>query len=392
MTDLVDFRAGTSRREVLLGALKVVAGAGLLGPAAFAGQGVKADGKARREQAMSGRETSAQKADLRCGTQQGPTTPEMLDFFKRHGVTDICGYPEDVGNKGYYSESDLAKCKALCDRHGIKLAMIPLPFLTSSHIDREQRPSIMLGKSPDRDRDIEDICRTIEACGKAGVPAVKYNMSLLGVMRTGESPGRGGSSYSTWREADVPQAKRDQLTRAGRVTEAEFWSRIEYFVKAIMPACESAKVRAACHPHDTGTPPGGMFGIENVLGTVDGLKKFVGISQSQYHGLNFCVGTVSEMLRDPGREILDVVDWFASRGRIFNIHYRNIRGKRGDFMEVFPDEGDVDMVAVARVLKSRGYRGMLMPDHVPHHDDDPKGLQAFAYAQGYIKGVIQALG
>lgn len=368
--------AGTSRRELLLGTVKAVAGMALFGPAVTAEAASKA----------------ASKADLRCGTQQGPTTPGMLDFFKRHGVTDICGYPVDEGNKGFFSASDLGKCRDLCAHHGIKLAMIPLPFLSSSHIDHEKRPAILLGQSPERDRDIEDIAKTIEACGKAGISAVKYNMSLLGVMRTAESPGRGGSEYSTWKEAEVPQAKREQLTRAGRVPEAVFWQRIEYFVKAIIPACEAAKVRAACHPQDPGTPPGGLYGIDNVLGTVDGLKRFVGISASPYHGLNFCVGTVSEMLKDPAREILDVVDWFASRGRIFNIHYRNIRGKQSDFIEVFPDEGDVDMVAVARVLRARGYRGMLMPDHVPHHQDDPKGMQAFAYAQGYIKGVIQALG
>ena len=382
--------AGTSRREVILGTLRAIAGASLLGPAALAAGRPDEKSTGKKSPAVKG--GRSQKADLRCGTQQGPTTPEMLDFFKRHGVTDICGYPLDDGDKGYFSESDLAKCKELCERHGINLAMIPLPFLTSSHVDHEKRAAIMMGKSPERDRDIEDVCRTIEACGKVGIPSVKYNMSLLGVMRSGETPGRGGSQYSTWRESDIPAAKREQLTKAGRVPAAEFWSRIGYFVKAVMPSCEAAKVRAACHPHDTGTPPGGMYGIDNVLGTVDGLKKFVGLSQSPYHGLNFCVGTVSEMLQDPRREIVDVVDWFASRGRIFNIHYRNIRGKRGDFMEVFPDEGDVDMVAVARVLRDRGYRGMLMPDHVPHHDDDPKGMQAFAYAQGYIKGVIQALG
>ena len=386
MQKVDDNVAGTSRREMLLGTIKAVAGLTLFGPSVVAGAANAAPRLQTRKSNV------ALKADLRCGTQQSPTTPAMLDFFKRHGVTDICGSPDDEGNKGYYSESDLAKCRDLCTRHGINLAMIPLQFLSSSHVDHESRPGIMLAKSPDRERDIADACKTIEACGKVGIPAVKYNMSLLGVMRTAESPGRGGSTYSTWREADVSAAKRAQMTVAGRVTEAEFWKRIEYFVNAIMPTCESAKVRAACHPQDPGTPPGGLYGIDNVLGTVDGLKRFVGISPSPYHGLNFCVGTVSEMLKDPGREILDVVDWFASRGRIFNIHYRNIRGHRGDFMEVFPDEGDVDMVAVARVLKTHGYRGMLMPDHVPHHKEDLKGLQAFAYAQGYIKGIIQALG
>jgi len=34
---------------------------------------------------------------------------------------------------------------------------------------------------------------------------------------------------------------------------------------------------------------------------------------------------------------------------------------------------------------------MLMPDHVPSHPDDPHGLQAFAFAFGHIKGILQSL-
>ena len=44
------------------------------------------------------------------------------------------------------------------------------------------------------------------ACAQAGIPAWKYNMSLLGVLRTERTRGRGGSSYSTWK---LEQAKAD---------------------------------------------------------------------------------------------------------------------------------------------------------------------------------------
>jgi mannonate dehydratase len=52
----------------------------------------------------------------------------------------------------------------------------------------------------------------------------------------------------------------------------------------------------------------------------------------------------------------------------------------------------MDMVSVARTLHEVGYEGMLMPDHVPHHPDDPGGQQAFAYCYGYIKAILQSLG
>jgi mannonate dehydratase len=51
----------------------------------------------------------------------------------------------------------------------------------------------------------------------------------------------------------------------------------------------------------------------------------------------------------------------------------------------------MDMVAVMRTLKQVGYQHMVMPDHLPRHDDDPRGDQAFAYAYGYIKALLQAV-
>ena len=52
-----------------------------------------------------------------------------------------------------------------------------------------------------------------------------------------------------------------------------------------------------------------------MLGTVDGLKKFITIQESPYHGLNFCQGTVSEMLQNPSAEIYDVIRYFGSATR-----------------------------------------------------------------------------
>ncbi len=60
----------------------------------------------------------------------------------------------------------------------------------------------------------------------------------------------------------------------------------------------------ACHPHDPGMPADkGFRGVHRVLGSVDGLKRFIEINASPYHGLNFCQGTVSEMLKDPNGEL-----------------------------------------------------------------------------------------
>jgi mannonate dehydratase len=148
----------------------------------------------------------------------------------------------------------------------------------------------------------------------------------------------------------------------------------------------------ACHPQDPAMPGDkGFRGVKTVLGSVEGLKRFVGISTSPYHGFNFCQGTVSEMLKRPGEEIFDVIRYFGSRERIFNVHFRNIRGGFLNFQETFIDDGDVDMLKAMRVYKEVGFSGMMMPDHVPRIDGDGRGLQAFAYTFGYIKALIAAV-
>jgi mannonate dehydratase len=102
-------------------------------------------------------------------------------------------------------------------------------------------------------------------------------------------------------------------------------------------------------------------------------------------------GTVAEILDDPAREIFDVIRWFGERGKIFNVHFRNIKGRKLDFTEAFPDKGDIDMARALAAYRDVGYSYMLMPDHVPQIDGrDPSGV-AFAYCYGYIQALLDAL-
>jgi mannonate dehydratase len=328
------------------------------------------------------------RALMKLGCQSAPTTEAHLKYLARYGVRNICGYPATAADI-YATADDLRRMRELAESSGISVDCVAPKILTSSHIDREKHGAIVLAESPGRDRDIAGLQEFIRACAAAGIPSIKYNMSLLGVLRTGRSPGRGDATYSTWRLRDAHPAT--PLTRAGRVDADRFWERITYFLDRVIPVANEYKVRMACHPQDPGVPPEGYQGVVRVLGTVDGLKKFIAIRESPYHGLNFCQGTVSEMLQKPGDEIYDVIRYFGSRGKIFNVHFRNIRGHRDDFVEVYPDEGDIDFVKAIRVYREVGYPYLLMPDHVPEAAADPEGLQSFAYCYGYIRALIQAV-
>jgi mannonate dehydratase len=320
------------------------------------------------------------------GTQVGARGDSDFEQWAQLGVVNVCSDPP--GSPHEWVVDDLKNHVDKLAGYGITLDMIQIP-LSSTPLEVSQSPNVMLGKSPERDREIESIQNIIRMAGEAGIPAVKYNMNIIGIPRSEREEGRGGSSNSTFRWAKMDQDAPPGI--AGELSVEENWERIDYFLERVVPVAEEAKVRLACHPHDPYTPDGYM-GVSRVLGTIDGMKKFVQMRESPYHGLNFCQGTVTEMLDDPGEEIFDVIRWFGSRKKIFNVHFRNIRGHKLDFMEAFPDEGSIDFVKAIKTYQEVGYKYMLMPDHVPWISGDDAQGTAFAFCYGYISALLQSIG
>jgi mannonate dehydratase len=159
-----------------------------------------------------------------------------------------------------------------------------------------------------------------------------------------------------------------------------------------VPVAGEYKVRLACHPQDPGMARGrGFQGVETVLGTVDGLNALRQHRREPVSRPQFLPGHRRRDAEKPGEQIFDVIRWFGSRKKIFNVHFRNIRGRFLDFQETFIDDGDVDMLKAMRVYKEVGYDGMMMPDHVPRIEGDASEAQGFAFAFGYIKALIAAV-
>jgi mannonate dehydratase len=341
-------------------------------------------------QTTPAREQQPAKKVLFKAGHQNHSSDADLRVLAALGVNHVCAILPSRTFDKEWSVEGLTKLRERVESFGVKLDMVPLP-LSSHPIGRAENPNIMLGKSPERDREIERICQMIRNVAKVGIPAVKYNLTILGVVRTASTRGRGGASYSTF---VYDKSKKDDPppTESGPVSAEQMWERIAYFLKRVVPVAEECKVRLCCHPHDPGMPRDkGYRGVHRVLGSVEGLKKFVEIAPSKYHGLNFCQGTVAEMLDKPGEQIYDVIRYFGTRGKIFNVHFRNVKGGFLNFQETFPDDGDVDMLKALRVYKEVGYDGMIMPDHVPRIEGDAGGAQAFAFAFGYIQALIQAV-
>ena len=175
---------------------------------------------------------------MRIGTQQGDSE-EILRALAAFGVTNICGSLPARQMDQAWSVDALSKRRERVAGHGLSLDMLPLP-MSSVEIGRAEMPAIFLGASPDRDRSIDDICEMIRNCARAGIPQVKYNFTLLGVVRTGPAAGRGTARYSQFVYAGA--APDPPLTIAGKVDADTYWERITYFLERVVPVAEEYKV------------------------------------------------------------------------------------------------------------------------------------------------------
>ncbi len=152
---------------------------------------------------------------MHVGCQRGDVTKEELEFKARHGVYHIDGRSPKLIEGVGWDLQDAKRRSEMAAEYGISIDAYHLP-LTSAGIDRVSVPHIMLGKSPERDREIEMTQQMISVAGRTGVRTLLYNATILPIFRTERTPGRGGVTYSSL-DLSKATARSKELTRAGAV-------------------------------------------------------------------------------------------------------------------------------------------------------------------------------
>ncbi|MDP6039800.1 MAG: mannonate dehydratase [Candidatus Latescibacteria bacterium] len=331
------------------------------------------------------------------GTQGGFSEDVHLEVLSQLGVNNIDTTPGIPLNE--WTTDTLVSMRERCAKYGINLEMTHI-ISSGGALKDSSTGKIFLKPSDERERQIDLVCNVIRMASEAGLRGLNYNITILGHMRTERTLGRGGASLSTFDYAelmDEGRAGEDTQTKNiefedGPADADEMRERIDHWLQRVIPVAEEYKIQLACHPSDPGIGYSTTYrGVERVMGMVDGFKKLVDLYDSPYNGINFCIGCMSEALENPVEDIYDVIRYFGERKKIFNIHYRNIKGGLRKFTEVFPDEGDVNMLKALRTLKEVDYPYMIMPDHVPHISGPEAGRVAFAYTFGYIHAMLQAV-
>ena len=310
----------------------------------------------------------------------GITSKENLEFNLRHGVRHLTVLARKRPEGDAWDLDELKRMKDDCDQSGVTLEAI-----------RMDADYITLRKGAERDRELDNIIGNIQKASQVGVKVITYHWAVIPIRRNRQTAGRGKVSYAgfqleeDWK--DLPVGK------SGRVSSEDYWERITYFLEKVIPVARQHDVRMACHPYD---PPGLPFGYQGVdnwdsPAVFEAIKRYESVVESPYNGFQLCLGTTAEGLKNAGTEILPIVQYLGERGKIHQVHMRNIRGGLHSFEEVYPDEGEMDFFKIMQILRNVQFSGSICPDHMPRHPDDPGSLQAFAFGYGYLKALIQAV-
>ncbi|MFH1086819.1 MAG: mannonate dehydratase [Chloroflexota bacterium] len=306
---------------------------------------------------------------------------EMLTFAAQLGVDVLLAEGRDLPSDRTWSYEDLLHLRQRVESVGLELGAI-------QGLPEECYDRIRLGL-PGRDAQIEQVCQVVRAMGRAGIPILGYHFNQTGTAwRTEYSPtGRGGAWVTKYDHSLVANAPK---LYDGPEDEEAVWANLLYFLKAVMPVAEEAGVRLALHPDDPPVPRIG--GAPLILRSVAAYQRAAQLVDSPSHAIKFCQGTVAEMCAKP-EEVYAAIRWFAGRGQIAYVHFRNIRGRSVRFEETYIDEGQVDMLVAMRAYHACGFQGILIPDHVPGMvADSPWGHRSRAYAMGYMQGLLRCVG
>ena len=310
---------------------------------------------------------------------------ELLSFFRAIGVDLIHLELRSGVSRSSISLVDDLKAGKDCtevfeqarekvESHGMKL----------NNVFMSCWPEITLAQ-PDMDDRIDAWCRLLESLGKAGIPNLGWNFKPKGNFRTTAATGRGGVKYSTFDYAEFQKNRPDPHDPP--VSEAEMWDRMETFLKAVIPVAEKSGVRMALHPDDPPIPEP-LGGVAQICSTVEQFRRiFFDIAPSSANAMLFCQGCMNELVGP--EKVYDVIAEMASRNKIVWVHFRNVQGQLPRFVEVFMDEGEVDMRRAMEVYRDNGFNGPYMMDHTPRFPHGHSHLLGKAYAIGYIQALIQ---
>jgi mannonate dehydratase len=309
------------------------------------------------------------------GLAWSEVTDENLNFLKAIGVDCVLVWlPPEIAD-GRDPTDEFLQMKRFVEAHGLELHVL--------HSGQLPREKIVYGL-PGREEQLDAWCRVLRAIGRAGVPATATTFFAISHFRTPSTIGRGGATYSTWDYAEY--LKNPRQFPGKEITADRLWENIAWFLQRVVPVAEEAGVRIALHPDDPPIPEP-LGGADRIVVSVENYQRIFALAPSDANGMLFCQGCVAEM----GADVLQTIRTIDTQNKIVFVHFRNIRGSSYRFQEVFIDEGDVDMLRAMQTYRDVGFSGPFMMDHTPGIPHPSGHWAGRAYANGYIRALLQTV-
>ncbi|MDV3252867.1 mannonate dehydratase [Devosia sp. BK] len=328
-------------------------------------------------------------------------TEERLRFAAQIGASGIQMNNPNLPGDHRWEEKDVRALVEQVEAAGLKFEAI-------ENVPTHFYHKAMLGLEG-RDEQIENYQATIRAVARAGVPVLGYHFMPNSVWSTDRSAKTRGGALARQFDMAVVEANADNLdqlrsfmpTTLGRassmplfgkdgpvITEDAMWENYRYFIEAVLPVAEEEGLRLALHPDDPPVPM--LGGVARLFYRPEGFyKAYEMAGQSPAWALDLCLGCCSEM---PGGAInvTGLVTFFAPRGAIAYIHFRDVQGSVPNFTECFIGDGNYDPAEVIALLARHGFDGFLLDDHVPKMDGDSDwNHRGRAHAIGYMQGLVR---
>ncbi len=311
---------------------------------------------------------------------EGPNTPKMCYWIGRNAEpATLRNYKQigvDYGAMGGppipWTENEL---QSIIDRYAAQDMKVMLMMIGGF-------PNTIYGREG-RDQEIEQVQQSLQAAGAVGLPVVEYNFYAHRLMEGyHQVEGRGGAGYTGFDYSGVKDLLADP--EIGEHRAEDLWANLTYFLEAVIPVAEAAGVRMAVHPNDPPIPV--SHGSDQILGTFEDWKRLVDIVDSPANGMTFDCGVTRETGADP----VEVCRYLGERDRINHVHFRNVLVEKPyeKYVEVFPDNGMVDMFAVMQELVNMGYTFGLYPEHERGLDYDlDQGINPYYPGGGGFAGI-----
>ncbi|HSZ57075.1 MAG TPA: mannonate dehydratase [Tepidisphaeraceae bacterium] len=244
---------------------------------------------------------------------------------------------------------------------------------------------------PGRDQKIAEYKQYLRNLAAVGIHYTTYAHMGNGIWSSPRSTTRGGAPS---RAFDLGTAKgfwagkvyEGPLTHGRVFSEQEMWDNYTYFIRQVAPVAEELGIRIGIHPDDPPVPV--LGGVPRcIFGNFDGYVRALEIANSPNVGVCLCCGTWLEGGAATGKDVIAAARAFASMGKLWKIHFRNVSSSIPRFVETFVDDGYMDMWKLMKTLREVDFRGILIADHVPEMLGGRKA--GWAYSIGYIKALLK---